>query len=250
MIIGEKIKLFRKSKKMTQVELAKELFISYQLVSKWERNISEPTTQMLFTIINKYDLPLNFFMKYQLNDNDDRKKNIIFNSFIDSMYQSPYSFPSFKRIAQIANINQIDIYTFFQSEEELMYEFINKIDQSIKIDVESHMKTGKNIVDIFIEDMAPLLYDKRSELYLLYTRIYIKDIWIEFITIKYKKLFQKYYGEFNINDLNSSYFVNVLTSFISVWMNQKNTEPLYSFQSRMRNVTSTPIHDWSKTLLS
>ncbi|MGO2518177.1 MAG: helix-turn-helix domain-containing protein, partial [Leuconostoc falkenbergense] len=41
----------RRAKKLTQTELAKAIFVSYQLVSKWERNLSEPTAEMMFTII-------------------------------------------------------------------------------------------------------------------------------------------------------------------------------------------------------
>ena len=47
MTIGEKIKYFRTQKEMTQEKLASELFVSYQAVSKWERNETLPDITVL-----------------------------------------------------------------------------------------------------------------------------------------------------------------------------------------------------------
>lgn len=39
-MIGEKIRILRKNKKMTQAELAEALSVSSQSVSKWENGVS------------------------------------------------------------------------------------------------------------------------------------------------------------------------------------------------------------------
>lgn len=39
--IGEKIKQFRRQKDMTQEELAEQLGITYQSVSRWETGVSQ-----------------------------------------------------------------------------------------------------------------------------------------------------------------------------------------------------------------
>lgn len=47
MTIGERIKYFRTEKGITQERLASELYISYQAISKWERNESLPDISIL-----------------------------------------------------------------------------------------------------------------------------------------------------------------------------------------------------------
>lgn len=47
MTIGEKIKYFRTKKGITQKRIASELYISYQAVSKWERNESLPDVTII-----------------------------------------------------------------------------------------------------------------------------------------------------------------------------------------------------------
>ena len=47
---GERIKKLRKSKGVTQRELAERLGISEQAVSKWEKNLSNPSTKNLLQI--------------------------------------------------------------------------------------------------------------------------------------------------------------------------------------------------------
>ena len=42
MLIGDKIRLLRKNKNVTQVQLAEALSVSSQSVSKWENHLSVP----------------------------------------------------------------------------------------------------------------------------------------------------------------------------------------------------------------
>ena len=53
MIIGKKIKEFRLRKNMTQEQLAAELNVYYQAVSKWERNTTTPDISLISLIAEK-----------------------------------------------------------------------------------------------------------------------------------------------------------------------------------------------------
>ena len=53
MIIGKKIREFRLRNNMTQEQLALELNVSYQAVSKWERNVTTPDISLIPLIAEK-----------------------------------------------------------------------------------------------------------------------------------------------------------------------------------------------------
>ena len=53
MIVGKKIKEFRLKKNMTQEQLAAELNVSYQAVSKWERSATTPDISLIPLIAEK-----------------------------------------------------------------------------------------------------------------------------------------------------------------------------------------------------
>ena len=61
MVCGKKIAALRKSKNMTQEELGKVLSVSYQAVSKWERDESLPDFEMMTRIAKYFDVSLNYF---------------------------------------------------------------------------------------------------------------------------------------------------------------------------------------------
>ena len=61
MSYGEKIIALRKSKGMTQAELGAELNVTYQAVSKWERDESDPDFATMSKIAKLFDVPLSFF---------------------------------------------------------------------------------------------------------------------------------------------------------------------------------------------
>ena len=61
MSYGEKIIALRKSKGMTQAELGAELNVTYQAVSKWERDESDPDFATMSKIARLFDVPLSFF---------------------------------------------------------------------------------------------------------------------------------------------------------------------------------------------
>ena len=58
---GKKIAALRKSHNMTQEELGKVLSVTYQAVSKWERDESLPDFEMMTRIAKYFNVPLNYF---------------------------------------------------------------------------------------------------------------------------------------------------------------------------------------------
>ena len=68
---GERIKKLRKSKGVTQRELAARLGISEQAVSKWEKNLSNPSTKNLLQIAKIFGVSITYF--YQSEDSQSKK---------------------------------------------------------------------------------------------------------------------------------------------------------------------------------
>ena len=58
---GEKIALLRKNRGMTQAELGRELSVSYQAVSKWERDESYPDFDTISRIAKLFGVPIQYF---------------------------------------------------------------------------------------------------------------------------------------------------------------------------------------------
>ena len=58
---GKKIAQLRKSQNMTQEELGKVLSVTYQAVSKWERDESLPDFEMMARIAKYFNVPLSYF---------------------------------------------------------------------------------------------------------------------------------------------------------------------------------------------
>ncbi|MBR2988600.1 MAG: helix-turn-helix transcriptional regulator [Clostridia bacterium] len=58
---GSKIAQLRKEKGMTQAELGKQLSVTYQAVSKWERNESYPDFETMSKIAKLFGVPLSYF---------------------------------------------------------------------------------------------------------------------------------------------------------------------------------------------
>lgn len=68
-MIGEKIKNKRKELNLTQEYLAKELNISRQAVSKWEKGTSEPSMENLVKLSEIFGVDIKYFK------NNDEKEN-------------------------------------------------------------------------------------------------------------------------------------------------------------------------------
>ena len=74
---GERIKKLRKSKGVTQRELAERLGISEQAVSKWEKNLSNPSTKNLLQIAKNFGVLITI------------PKNFFFDSYVSEFVPSP-----------------------------------------------------------------------------------------------------------------------------------------------------------------
>ncbi|MGN1419167.1 MAG: helix-turn-helix domain-containing protein [Acutalibacteraceae bacterium] len=62
-MIGDKIKALRKSKKITQEQLAKILNITPQAVSKWERGLSLPDIELLVPIADYFGVSIDYLLR-------------------------------------------------------------------------------------------------------------------------------------------------------------------------------------------
>ena len=77
-MIGQKIKNKRKELNLTQEYLARELNISRQAVSKWEKEISEPSMENLVKLSEIFRVDIGYFK----NEEDESKIGKIFWSFL------------------------------------------------------------------------------------------------------------------------------------------------------------------------
>lgn len=244
MLIGEQLKFMRKSLGLTQRQVANDLFISYQSISNWERNKSHPTTDILLSIIDKYDLPINFFVTKKTTSEIQSKKNIIINYFFESMTYCVNKEPTVEMISQLSGISSLKIREYFPNYDDLIYTFINAIDQEILSIIEKEIKNNKNVIDIFINSMIPLLYNEKDKLQILYTRYYIKDIWLKFIKTRYTKIIIEN-SKISIKEKNNvTILVNIMTVLISEWISTTNPEPVKKFQKRLEYLTRTPLAEW------
>lgn len=233
MTLGDQIHSFRNKLGLTQKELATNLFVSYQLVSKWERHISEPTTEMLLKIIKHYQLPFDYFTKSSIDEPLLQETEAIIAAFIESMIVSPDVMPTLSQVSQYSNLSLKQIERYYSTTTELIYEFIAVIDRKINLQVSLQVENRKDIIEIFVFDMAPMLYERRLVLHLLYSRPYIQNIWIKFITEKYHQLLLTHQNIKKSNRLDMEYLVELLTTLISVWLRQDNPESLEAFQNRV-----------------
>ena len=80
-MIGEKIKNKRKELNLTQEYLAKELNISRQAVSKWEKGLSEPSMDNLVKLSEIFGVDIDYFKK-----DEGENKSPISNIFWDFLY--------------------------------------------------------------------------------------------------------------------------------------------------------------------
>ncbi len=62
-MIGDKIKLLRRKRKLTQSQLADELNVSAQAVSKWEKGLSYPDIETIIKISELFDVTIDYLLK-------------------------------------------------------------------------------------------------------------------------------------------------------------------------------------------
>lgn len=82
-MIGDKIKNKRKELNLTQEYLAKELNISRQAVSKWEKGLSEPSMDNLVKLSGIFGVDINYFKK---DEKDEEERSLVYKIFWNFLY--------------------------------------------------------------------------------------------------------------------------------------------------------------------
>lgn len=75
--IGDKIIELRKRKNWSQIELAKAIEASRDIIGKYERNENSPSIEMAFKIAKVFDVPVDYLLsegKHSTYDNDTVKR--------------------------------------------------------------------------------------------------------------------------------------------------------------------------------
>jgi len=100
--IGQRISLLRKQKNWSQVELSKKINASREIISRYERNESQPSIEMIVKIANAFNVTVDYLIGQSENSafdketvsriNDIQKmdsstKNMLFN-IIDTYIQN------------------------------------------------------------------------------------------------------------------------------------------------------------------
>lgn len=62
-MIGDKIKMLRRKRKLTQSQLANELNVSAQAVSKWEKGLSYPNIETIIKISELFGVTIDYLLK-------------------------------------------------------------------------------------------------------------------------------------------------------------------------------------------
>ncbi|MBE6782664.1 MAG: helix-turn-helix domain-containing protein [Ruminococcaceae bacterium] len=77
MNIGNKIKALRKSRGITQEQLAEAIGISFQAVSKWENNIALPDITLVPLIANYFGVTMDELFDFSLAEMENEVKKIV-----------------------------------------------------------------------------------------------------------------------------------------------------------------------------
>ncbi len=78
MLLGDKIRLLRKNKNMTQMQLAEALSVSPQSVSKWENHLSAPDIAVLPVIARHFGITMDELFGYRLDALNYKERFICF----------------------------------------------------------------------------------------------------------------------------------------------------------------------------
>lgn len=77
-MLNENIKRLRKQKRMTQEEAAEHLNVVRQTISKWEKGLSVPDSEMLIRIADMFEVSVSSLLgeNIEITENDDEMKII------------------------------------------------------------------------------------------------------------------------------------------------------------------------------
>jgi len=87
MTLGQKLQLLRKQNNLTQEQLATQLYVSRQAVSKWEQDTAMPDVEKLLLISRRFDVSLDYLLKEEIEKDksviDTEKSDKIADTVID-----------------------------------------------------------------------------------------------------------------------------------------------------------------------
>ena len=76
MQLGRRIKELRKTRNITQQDLAEMLGVSYQAISRWENNITSPDITALPVLANIFNVTVDYLLDVNINENTQIIENI------------------------------------------------------------------------------------------------------------------------------------------------------------------------------
>ena len=71
--IGSKIVILRKDKNWSQVELAKEISASREIINRYERNESQPSIEMIIKMANAFGVTIDYLAGQSENASFDKE---------------------------------------------------------------------------------------------------------------------------------------------------------------------------------
>ena len=106
--LGENISIFRKEKGLSQEKVAEYMSVSRQAVTKWENNISRPSSDNLIKLAELFDVSVDALLGNNESDNAKIFTNI-------TMSKAPWAFVFFSMICVITYIvasSLLNIFSF------------------------------------------------------------------------------------------------------------------------------------------
>lgn len=91
--LGDKILELRKAKGMSQEELANELNVSRQSISKWESGLSVPDSDKLVALSNYFEVTLDYLMKDNVFEKNVEKAEVALEVIPANATSSKTGFP-------------------------------------------------------------------------------------------------------------------------------------------------------------
>lgn len=74
MTLGNKLKKLRMSRGLTQKDIADQLHVSFQTISKWESGINEPDIATLKELAKLYECSIDFLLNDTEEENEEEKE--------------------------------------------------------------------------------------------------------------------------------------------------------------------------------
>lgn len=132
MTMGEKIQLLRKQHGMSQEELAQQLNVSRQAISKWELDCSKPDIDNIISLGELFNISTDYLLTEQQNDNKKIQENVQNNkSNILKIIESSKLYKSIFILVCIIIIFLLFFYYFFM-EEQLLIQYLKSEKYSAK----------------------------------------------------------------------------------------------------------------------